>query len=102
MTWNELKKNPPALTVNSDSKKVMFTMIGVMCDSKSYITFEKNSEGYFGMRACGTTGYGYSLYNYQFEPPVPEIIWAADEGDWDEVIKMLNSGVALIETVRSF
>ncbi len=67
-----------------------------MCDNVGYLKFKKNSEGDFKM-----SGNGFSLSNWQFKYQVHEIEWTADENGWDEVIKMINSGTSLIESVIS-
>jgi hypothetical protein len=92
----ELRANSPKLSINGDAREVIFKTISCMCDNVGYLKFKKNSEGDFKM-----SGNGFSLSNWQFKYQVHEIEWTADENGWDEVIKMINSGTSLIESVIS-
>jgi hypothetical protein len=47
------------------------------------------------------SGRGHSLSNFGFKPPVYEIEWAADEGDWSKVIHSINSGYQRIDKIVS-
>ena len=92
----ELRANSPKLSIKEEAREVIFKTISCMCDNVGYLKFKKNSEGYFKM-----SGNGFSLSNWQFKYQVHEIEWTADENGWDEVIKMINSGTSLIESVIS-
>lgn len=99
--YTELRKSPPVLDIKKDAKEVIFTTISVMCDNRHTIRFRKNDNGEFKM-----SGMGFSLSNWQFgfkeggiEPY--QIEWKADEGNWDDVIRMINSGTEAIQKVVS-
>ena len=47
------------------------------------------------------SGNGYALSNFGFKSPVYEIEWAADEGNWSEVIDIINSGYQRIHKIKS-
>ena len=94
--YQELRANSPKLTIKESPREVIFKTISVMCDNVHHITFKKNADGDFKMN-----GNGFSLSNWQFLYQVHEIEWTADENGWDEVIKMINSGTSLIESVIS-
>jgi hypothetical protein len=97
LDWAELKQNPPMIDVKKlkGKKEVIFTMVSCMCNNISYIRFKKNQEGEFRLNAY-ITSYGYSFSNYQMRHTQHEIEWSADEGNWAEVIRMLNTGTSVI------
>jgi len=43
---------------------------------------------------CGATGGG-------FKASADDLCWMALEGDWDGILKTINSGTAVIEKARS-
>ena len=99
--YQELNQNPPKLTIKKGAKEVIFTTISVMCDNKSTIRLRKNDNDEFKM-----SGMGHSLSNWQFgyreggiEPY--QIEWEADNGNWKEVERMINSGTERIASVVS-
>jgi len=100
MSYNEkyvaLLNKTPKLEVKKHSREVIFKVISVMCDNVYHLRFKKNGEGDFKM-----SGGGFALSNFQFKYEVHEIEWAADEGNWLEVQVMINSGVQLVESVKS-
>tara|TARA_Y100000748_G_scaffold298006_1_gene292733 strand:- start:229 stop:540 length:312 start_codon:yes stop_codon:yes gene_type:complete len=83
----EIKKNP---------RELMIHIVASMCDNKYILSLKKNSDGEFKM-----SGRGYSLSNFGFKSPVYEIEWAADEGNWSEVIDIINSGYQRIHKIKS-
>ena len=94
--YNYFRYNAPVLKIKENAKEVIFTTYSVMCDNKAYIRLKKNEDGEFQM-----SGMGNSLSNWQMEFKAHEIEWAADEQDWTEVIKMINTGTAVIGSVQS-
>jgi len=94
--YKELRENPPKLTVNDNSREVIFKTISCMCDNVHHITFKKNSEGDFKM-----DGNGFSLSNWQFKHEIHDIEWEADSNMWGGVIAMINSGTSIISEVKS-
>ena len=83
----EIKKNP---------RELMIHTVASMCNNKHILSLKKNSDGEFKM-----SGRGYSLSNFGFKSPVYEIEWAADEGNWSEVIDIINSGYQRIHKIKS-
>ena len=67
-----------------------------MCDNVGHLTFRKNGDNDFKMN-----GSGFSISNWQMKYGKHEIEWIADEEGWDKVIKMINSGTSVIESVIS-
>ena len=96
MTYLELITNPPKLEVVKNPRELIIKTVSCMCDNVHYLTLKKNGDSDFKM-----SGNGYSLSNWQFKHPVHDIEWAADSHSWTEVFKMINSGTAKIESVKS-
>ena len=94
--YKSLKRYPPKLQVKENARELVITTVSCMCDNIHYLTFKKNSEGDFKLN-----GGGFSLSNWQFNYPVHDIEWAADEGNWDNVFEMINSGTEAISEVKS-
>lgn len=92
----ELSRKPPTLIVKNDAKEVIIHLVSCMCDNKALMTLKKNSEGDFKL---STNSNAYS--NFQIHYNKYEIEWAADNGDWDEVFRMINSGTSNIEKIAS-
>ena len=77
-------------------KEVIFHTVASMCDNKHLFKFKKDASGEFKL-SCN--GFAYS--NFGIKGDKYEIEWAADEGDFFDVIKMINSGYQLVEKVVS-
>jgi hypothetical protein len=95
-TYRELRQNPPSLTIKEGAKEIIITTISAMCDNVEPLRIKKNADGEFKM-----SGMGYALSNWQMKSPIYEIEWMADEGEWDEVLRMINSGTSAIEKIMS-
>jgi hypothetical protein len=94
--FSELRLNAPKLTIKEGAREVIFKTISCMCDNVGHLRFKKNSDGDFKL-----DGNGFAISNWQINHPKHEIEWTADEEGWDEVIAMINSGTAAIESVIS-
>jgi hypothetical protein len=94
--YQELRMNPPKLTIKEGAREVIFKTVSCMCDNVHYITFKKNNDGDFKM-----SGGMFSLSNFQLRHTKHEIEWEADENMWDGVIAMINSGTSVVEEVKS-
>ena len=77
-------------------REVIFHTVARMCDNKHMFRFKKNAEGDFNL-TCN--GFAYS--NFGIKGDKYELEWAADEGDFFDVIQMINSGFQLVERVVS-
>ena len=77
-------------------KEVIFHTVASMCDNKHLFKFKKDASGEFKL-SCN--GFAYS--NFGIKGDKYELEWAADEGDFFDVIKMINSGYQLVEKVVS-
>jgi hypothetical protein len=91
----ELRKNPVKNTITGTPKKVLINFVSVMCDNKSQMVFD--FEGYSGYK-LSTCGNAFS--NWNTDCSKEDVIWEAESGNWDDVIKMLNSGTSAIESIR--
>jgi hypothetical protein len=94
--YQRLINYPPELEVKSGAREVIFNLISAMCDNRGTLRFKKNSEGDFKM-----DGRGDALSNFQMKCKTHEVEWKADEEEWGEVIRMINSGTYVIESVDS-
>jgi hypothetical protein len=94
--YKELKDNPPAIEVNKNAREVIFKTISCMCDNVRYLTFKKNQYGDFKLY-----GNGYSTSNWQMQFERFELEWIADNGQWDDVVRMINTGTSKIASVIS-
>ena len=77
-------------------KEVIFHTVASMCDNKHLFKFKKDASGEFKL-SCN--GFAYS--NFGIKGNKYELEWAADEGDFFDVIQMINSGYQLVEKVVS-
>lgn len=94
--YKQLRQNPPKLTVKKDARELIITTVSCMCDNIHHITLKKNTEGDFKMN-----GNGHCLGNWQMKHKPHDIEWAADEGNWVDVICMINSGTEVISEIKS-
>ena len=94
--FRELRLNAPKLTIKKGAREVIFKTVSCMCDNVGHLRFTQNEKGYFKMN-----GMGFAISNWQMKNEKHEIEWTADDEGWDEVIKMINSGTSVIESVIS-
>ena len=92
----ELRQNTPKLAIKGGAREVIFKTISCMCDNVGHLRFRKNDNGEFKL-----DGMGFAVSNWQMKNEKYEIEWTADEGGWDKVIRMINSGTSAIESVIS-
>ena len=77
-------------------KEVIFHTVAGMCDNRHMFRFKKNAEGDFNL-----TWNGFAFSNFGIKNDKYELEWAADEGDFFDVVQMINSGYQLVEKVVS-
>jgi hypothetical protein len=94
--YRELRMNPPKLTIKEGAREVIFKTVSCMCDNVHYLRFKKNDNGDFKL-----DGMGFAVSNWQMSHPKFGVEWMADEGNWSEVIEVINSGTEAIESVKS-
>ena len=94
--FRELRLNPPALIIKEGAREVIFNLVSVMCDNRKKISLRKDADGYFALRT-----HGDHWSNFGIKCDFDDITWAADDGNWDEVIAHINGGHVQIEAVKS-
>jgi len=94
--YRELRLNAPKLTIKEGAREVIFKTISCMCDNVGHLRFKKNNDGEFKINC-----YGQAYSNFQIKHHYTEIEWKADEGKWNDVVKMVNTGVEIIESAVS-
>ena len=91
----ELRRSPVKNIITGTPKKVLLNMVSCMCDNRNQIVIECNSDGCWELKTGGN-----AFSNFQMEHTRNDIIWEAEEGNWNEVIKMINSGTSVIESIK--
>jgi|TARA_R110000851_G_scaffold281736_1_gene435216 hypothetical protein len=94
--YAELLNNPPKLNAKEGASEVVINLISCMCDNKYKWTIKKNDEGNFKIRT-----HGFAFRNFQTKFHKDEIEWEADDSNWDEVFRMINSGTSKIDNLKS-
>ena len=93
----DLTNNAPEIVVKENAKEVIFDLISVMCDNTAKIGFKKNSDGEFRMRT-----YGQSFRNFQVKGvDSTDLLWLADDLEWQAVVDGINTGTSVVASVRS-
>lgn len=91
----ELRRNPVKNNITGTPKKVLINFVSVMCDNKSQMVFDFEGFGGYKLSTCGN-----AFSNWNTDCSKEDVIWEAESGNWEDVIKMLNSGTSAIESIR--
>ena len=94
--YSELLNNPPKLEVKENAREIKIYLVSCMCDNRYRWTIKKNEAGDYKIF---THGFAYS--NFQIKHRRDDIEWEADEGNWNKVFEMINSGTSKIESIKS-
>jgi hypothetical protein len=94
-TYLNLLQNPPTLKVVGTPREIKLDLVSCMCDNRYRWTIKKNSEGDFKIFT-----HGYAFRNWQTKNRKDDIEWEADNGNWDKVFSMINSGTSKIEQIK--
>ena len=94
--YRELLNNPPKLEVKENAREVVINLISCMCDNKHKITIKKNNDGDFKLNSHRDA---YSNFQIKFDKD--DIEWQADDNNWNDVFRMINSGTQLIDNIKS-
>ena len=94
-TYQELRMNPPKISVKAGAREVIFKVVSSMCDNVYYFKFKKNEEGDFKL---STSPFAYSNFGIKHEKF--ELEWEADQELWLGVVAMINSGYQKVESVQ--
>lgn len=92
----ELLNNPPKLEVKEKAREVVINLISCMCDNKHKITLKKNDDGDFKLNSHRDA---YSNFQIKFDKD--DIEWEADDNNWSDVFRMINSGTSKIDNIKS-
>lgn len=95
--YKELKNKPAKIEIIENPKEVIFTLISCMCDNKYYLNVKKNNEGDFKANLRGNC---FSNLQIPGDGKI-DLEWAADEGNWEKVVSIINSGTELVQSMRS-
>lgn len=93
--YQELLENPPKLKIEGKPKEIKIDLVSCMCDNRYRWTIKKNEDGDYKIN---THGFAYS--NWQIRARRDDIEWIADEGNWDKVFLLINSGTSKIESIK--
>ena len=94
--YRELRLNPPTIEVKENPREVHFYLVSCMCDNKYKMTFKRKPDGDFSVSAGM-----FALSNFQMKGDYStDLRWAADDGDWAQVVSIINSGTSVVESVR--
>ena len=94
--YTELLNNPPMLEVKENAREVVINLISCMCDNKHKITLKKNDDGDFKLNS-----HRDSYRNFQIKFDRDDIEWEADDNNWSDVFRMINSGTSKIDNIKS-
>ncbi len=94
--YRELLNNPPKLEVKKNAREVVVNLISCMCDNRSKITLKKNDDGDFKLNS-----HRDSYRNFQMKFDKDDIEWEADDNNWNDVFRMINSGTSKIDNIKS-
>ena len=93
--YRELIQNPPKLKIEGKPREIKVDLVSCMCDNRYRWTIYQNEDGDYRIN---TGGYAYS--NFQIKHRQDDIEWEADDGNWNDVIYMINSGTSQIESIK--
>jgi len=93
--YGELLRKPPVLTVKGKPREIKIDLVSCMCDNRYRWTIKKDKDGEWKIN---TGMFAYS--NWQIDHGRDDIEWVADEGNWNEVFSMINTGTSKIESIK--
>ena len=93
--YGELLRKPPVLDVKGKPREMKIYLVSATCDNKYRWTIKENKDGDYKI----TTG-NQAYSNFQTKHGKDDIEWIADEGNWDEVFDMINTGTSKIESIK--
>lgn len=95
--YRELRFNPPKIEITKENpREVHFKVISCMCDNEHKISFRRQGDGQYKVSAGG-----FTMSNFQMKGDyMTDLVWAAEDGNWDEVVRIINSGTEVVESVK--
>jgi hypothetical protein len=94
--YRQLVTTPPTITIKKEAKDVVLNLVSAMCDNKSTLRIKKNGDGEFKADLVGQ-----HFGNIQAKHSQIDIEWAADDGNWSEVLTMINTGTSQVQSAQS-
>ena len=82
--------------VVKNAREIQIHTVAGMCDNKHRLTLKKNADGDFKL---SRNGYAYSNFGIPYDQY--ELEWAADKGNFEAVIRMINAGFQVVEKIKS-
>jgi len=82
--------------VVENAREIQIHTVAGMCDNKHRLTLKKNEDGDFKLHR---NGFAYDNFGIPYDQY--ELEWAADEGNFAAVFKMINAGFQVVEKVKS-
>lgn len=87
--------------IKKDVREVVFTLVSYMCDNISYLKFKKNERDEFVISLYNDYTY-LALSNLQMEKGHKDnLLWSADDENWQEVVRIIKTGTSAIYDMRS-
>jgi len=93
--YRELLTKPPVLEVYGKPREMKIDLVSAMCDNRYRWTIKENEDGDYKIN---TSPFAYG--NFQIEHGKDDIEWIADEGEWEKVFDMINTGTSKIESIK--
>lgn len=94
--YETTKNNPIKIDIKKDAKDVVLELVSVMCDNKYTLRLKRNSSGEFKLHTCGQA---YSNFQIRDHSKI-DIEWLADDGDWNSVVNVVNSGTSKVYQIK--
>ena len=85
--WQKMKAHPLKVKIKDKPKEVIFELVSVMLDNKYRLGFKLSNDEY----SINTFGQAYSNHGIKSHDQ-KDLEWLADEGKWQEIVDIINSG----------
>ena len=82
--------------VVENARELQIHTVAGMCDNRHVFTLKKNADGDFKLNRNGQAYSNFGIPYAQYE-----LEWAADQGNFEAVFKMINAGFQVVEKVKS-
>tara|TARA_R100000278_G_scaffold28063_3_gene25494 strand:+ start:5972 stop:6403 length:432 start_codon:yes stop_codon:yes gene_type:complete len=92
--YHKLRLDPPVLKVEGNPREIKIDVVSVMCDNKYRWSVKKIDGDY----KISTHPQSFSNFGTKYKRD--DIEWEMDEGNWEEVWEMINSGTIQIEKIK--
>jgi hypothetical protein len=90
--YEEVILNPPRLVVKGTPRQIKIDLVSCMCDNKYRWICNKNDNGDWKIN---TLRFAYSNFGIK-QHQKDDIEWIMDEGKWNQVWRMINSGTSKV------